>query len=99
MGRHTANGRHPMALQAELKARKAFQPAPAPPSSAPPSSAPPSSAPPSSAPAAPSTLTLKEKFDALPDEDLLQLAASNGLPATANREDLISALVTAGVTF
>lgn len=100
MGKHTVNGRHPMALQAELRAKKDFQPAPAP--EAPPAPPPPPPASVSSAassvPSAPPTLTLKERLDALPDEELLKLASTHELATTADRDELISALVTAEVT-
>ena len=95
MGKHTVNARHPMALQAELKAKMAAQgenPAPAAP---PPPLAPVAPTPP---PVAPAELTLKEKLDTLPDEELLLLASDNGLEEIADRDELVNALVAAEVT-
>ena len=94
-GKHTINGRHPMALQAELKAKMAALPPEKP---APPKPAPPKPVAPAPVAVAPPSLSLKEKLETLPDEGLLLLADDNGLPATNDRNALIDALVEKGIT-
>ena len=99
MGKTTVNARHPMALQAEMMAHPDFRPAPTTPEPPAPTPPPPlaTAAAPVVAPPPP-TLTLKEKLDTLPDEELLLLAEDNDLEATADRDILIAALVEAEVT-
>ena len=93
MGRHTANGRHPAALQAELKAKMAAAPKPA----AAPAAPKPPPAPVAPVSSAPPSLSIKEKLDALPDEDLKALALRKGVDETADRALVIAELVALGV--
>ena len=95
-GKHTINGRHPMALQAELKAKMAALPAlPTPP---PADVAPPAPPAPPPVEVAPPSLSLKEKLETLPDEEILLLAEDNEISGPADRDALIDALVEKGVT-
>jgi len=97
-GRHTVNARHPMALQAELKARMAAAPPPPPTAPSAPS-APVPTAPKSLVPMAGANISLKAKLESLPDEDLIQVALLNKIakPHTLGRVNLVEALVAKNV--
>ena len=94
------NPRHPLMLQRELQERlrkegKLPKPAAAKPAAPPPPPAPAATPLPK---AAPKTLTAKDRLEALPDEELQDQAKKLLLDAPDDRDELIAALLKAGVT-